>query len=249
MATNTPASLNFKMPAEWEEHSAVWLAWPYDDTTFPGRVDKAEAVFVKMILALHTSETVELIVLNSEMQKRASELLETAGVDIAKINFHITDYADVWTRDYGPTFLTNPQTKEQAWVKWTYNAYGKSEDPYFGQVLKDNEVFFNLRKDIDKRMFEPGIVMEGGSIEVNGLGILLTTEQCLLNPNRNPHLNKQKIEKCLQDYLGVTKIIWLKRGLINDHTDGHIDDIAKFVSSTKILVAYEEDENDENYTI
>lgn len=247
--TETPKQLGFHTPAEWQSHSAVWLAWPYDETTFPGRVGKAEAVFVKMIGALHTSETVELIVLNEAMQKHAAGLLGEAGVDIAKINFHITEFADVWTRDYGPTFITNPQTKEQAWVKWQYNGYGKSDDPYFGLVVKDNEVFFNLRKVIDKRMFEPGLVMEGGAVEVNGQGTLLSTEQCLLNPNRNPNLNKDQTEKYLKDYLGVTKIIWLKLGLFNDHTDGHIDEVARFVAPNKIVCAYEEDEEEENFKI
>ena len=237
------------MSAEWEKHSAVWLAWPYDNTTFPGRVEKAENVFVKMIQALSETEKVELLVLNQIMLVRASAMLKLNGVDITKINFHVTDYADVWTRDYGPTFITNKKTGEQAWIKWQYNAYGKEADPYFGLIMKDNEVFLNLRKIINGRMFEPQIVMEGGSIEVNGYGTLITTEQCLLNPNRNPKLTKNEIENYLQDYLGVSKIIWLKRGLVNDHTDGHIDDIARFVAPNKILVAYEDDEKDENFKI
>ena len=237
------------MPAEWEPHSAIWLAWPYDETTFPGRVDKAEKVFVQMIQALYETETVELIVLDDSMQQRVSKLLELNGIDISKVNFHATDFADVWARDYGPTFITNSRTNEQAWIKWQYNAYGKSEDPYFGLVMKDNEVFFNLRKEIDKRMFEAGVVMEGGAIEVNGKGALLTTEQCLLNKNRNPNLDKTQTEKYLQDNLGVSKIIWLKEGLVNDHTDGHIDEIARFVSPNKIVCAYEDNVNDENFKI
>ncbi|MDP2932800.1 MAG: agmatine deiminase family protein, partial [bacterium] len=237
------------MPAEWEHHSAVWLSWPYDDTTFPGRVHKAEEVFVQMIKALHETEAIELIVLNEAMLERVQSTLESVGVNISKVNFHITDYADVWIRDYGPTFITNNQINELAWIKWHYNAYGKSVDPYFGLVMKDNEVFFNLRKEIDKRMFEPGIVMEGGAIEVNGEGVLLTTEQCLLNKNRNPNLNKAQAERILSDNLGVHKIIWLKEGLFNDHTDGHIDEIARFVAPNKIICAYEEDANDENFQI
>lgn len=249
MKKQTPKQLGYSMPAEWERHSAVWLSWPYDDTTFPGRVEKAENVFVKMIQALSKTEKVELLVLNDEMLVRVSAKLKANGVDITKINFHITDYADVWTRDYGPTFITNKKTREPAWIKWQYNAYGKAADPYFGLIMKDNEVFLNLRKTINGRMFEPPIVMEGGSIEVNGQGTLITTEQCLLNKNRNPNLTKNEIEKYLQDYLGVSKIIWLKRGLVNDHTDGHVDDIARFVATNKILVAYEDDPKDENFKI
>lgn len=249
MEKQLPKNLGFHMPAEWEKHSAIWLAWPYDDTTFPGRVEKAENVFVKMIKALYETEKVELLVLNEAMLARASALLKANGVDAAKINFHVVDYADVWTRDYGPTFIINKKTKECVPIKWQYNAYGKADDPYFGMIIKDNEVFLNLKKTISEKMFDPQIVMEGGSIEVNGCGTLITTEQCLLNPNRNPSLTKNEIEKYLSDYLGVNKIIWLKQGLVNDHTDGHIDDIARFIAPNKILVAYEEDEKDENFKI
>mgnify|MGYP001575409761 FL=1 len=235
------------MPAEWENHSAVWLAWPYDETTFPKRIPIAEAVFVEMIKAVYESETVKLLVLNDEMKNHAGALLEKAGVDVNKINFIITKFADVWTRDYGPTFLINRLEKSLAWVKWKYNAYGKSRDPYFTPVLIDKDVFNNLA--LSGQKFTPGIVLEGGSIEVNGKGTLITTEQCLLNPNRNPELGKQQIENYLNNYLGTGKIIWLKRGITNDHTDGHIDDIAKFINPTTILCSYEEDENDDNFEI
>jgi len=247
MSEKTPKQLGFIMPAEWSMHSATWLAWPYDETTFPKRVPIAEAVFVEMIKASYESETVKLLVLNDEMKNHASALLQKAGIDIGKINFIITRFADVWTRDYGPTFLINRQEKTLASVKWEYNAYGKANDPYFTPVLIDKDIFNNII--LPGQKFIPGIVMEGGSIEVNGKGTLITTEQCLLNKNRNPELDKQKIENYLNDYLGTSKIIWLKKGLVNDHTDGHIDDIAKFVSSATILCSYEEDKSDENFEI
>jgi agmatine deiminase len=249
MPSDTPKKLGFIMPAEWEQHSAVWLAWPYDDTTFPDRVPIAQNIFVEMIFHLHASEQVNLVVLDEKMQEQAKDMLLKKQVDLSKVSFFIAPFADVWTRDYGPTFLTSTQTHELAWVKWTYNGYGKGDDPYFEPVLKDNDVFLKLRKTIDKRMFEPEVVMEGGAIEVNGKGILLTTEQCLLNPNRNPNLNRQATEKYLIDNLGVSKIIWLKEGLVNDHTDGHIDEIARFVTENKIVCAYEDNEKDENYNI
>lgn len=148
-------------------------------------------------------------------------------------------------RDCGPCFLKNPQTNEPAWIKWTYNVYGGK----FPNLLKDNEIMLKLRREINARMFEPGIVMEGGAFDVNGQGTLITTEQCLLNPNRNPNLNKEEIEKYLRDYLGVSKIIWLKKGLVGDHTDGHIDDVAKFVSENKIVCSWEADATDGNYKI
>jgi agmatine deiminase len=249
MTLHTPKNSGFSMPAEWEDHSAVWLAWPYDDTTFPGRVPIAENFFVEMIFNLHTSEQVNLIVLNEKMEEAVKEKLLAKQVDLSKVTFYKVDFADVWIRDYGPTFITNKQSHEQAWIKWNYNGYGKAEDPYFGLVVKDGDVFFKLRGKIDKRMFEPGVAMEGGAIDVNGKGVLLTTEQCLLNPNRNPHLNKQQTEKYLIDNLGVSKIIWLKEGLVNDHTDGHIDEIARFISPDTIVCAYEENPEDENFKI
>jgi len=242
--TNTPLKSGFFMPAEWEKHSAVWLVWPHDEITFPdGRIKKVEKIYVEIIKHLHESEDVELLVLNEKMKSNVTEMLARAGVDALKITLHITDYADVWIRDYGPTFIKNPETRELAWIKWQYNAYNNK----FPQLIKDNEVFFALRKDIDKRMFEPGILMEGGAIEVNGQGTALTTEQCLLS--RNPKLSKNEIEKLFKDYLGIKKIIWLKQGLPQDHTDGHMDELARFVSPNKILCAYEENQTDENFKI
>lgn len=250
----TPKQLGFHLPAEWEEHSAVWLAWPHDVISFgslnepegrtdEGRLVRVEQKFIKIIKAIHESEPVELLVREGLMQQRTSALMQKAGVDISKITFHLTDYADVWIRDYGPLFISNPKTHEQAWIKWTYNAYGEK----FETLIKDNEVFFKLRGDIDKRMFEPELIMESGAIEGNGKGIILTTEQCLLK--RNPKLNKTNYEKYFTGFLGTDKTIWLKQGLTNDHTDGHIDEIARFTSADTILCAYEEDETGPNFKI
>ncbi len=247
MTPQTPKELGYRMPAEWERHDAIWLAWPYDDTTFPGRVPAVEQRMVEIIAAIHTGERVELLVLDEAMQSKVRNMLQSAGVDLTKINFHLVLFQDVWMRDYGPIFLTNRSQKALGWVKFKYNAYGKADDPYFAPVLKDNDIFNRIK--LPGKKFETDMVLEGGSIEVNGQGTLLTTEQCLLNPNRNPHLSKEQIEQHLKDYLGVSKIIWLKRGLVNDHTDGHIDDIAKFVAPNKIICAYEEDPSDENYGI
>ena len=243
----TPTSEGYRMPAEWELHDAVWLAWPYDVGTFSQGIENTERTFCKIIKHLEGSEKIKLIVLDDKMQKRAENLLKSSGVDLAGVAFHQVEFTDVWIRDYGPFFLLNGTKDSLAWVKWQYNAYGKAQDPYFTDLLKDNEVFNKLTPE--GKRFDAGIVLEGGAIEVNGLGTLLTTEQALLNPNRNPHLTQIEIEKYLKDYLGVGNIIWLKKGLINDHTDGHIDDIARFVASDKILVAYEDNHEDENFEI
>lgn len=243
----TPKQLGFVMPAEWEKHSATWLAWPYDKTTFPKGIEGVEKTFCKIIKSLEGGERVELVVLDNQMQNRAENLLKNFGADLANVAFHRAVFVDVWVRDYGPIFLINREQKDLAWVKWEYNAYGKAEDLYFTDLLKDNKVFNILNPDGEK--FIAKMILEGGSVEINGTGVLLTTEQCLLNPNRNKELDKQQIENYLQDYLGASKIIWLKKGLVNDHTDGHIDDVAKFVSPNKILCAYEDNIEDENFEI
>ena len=247
---STPKQLGFMMPAEWEKHSAVWFAWPYDTTTFTKGIDNAEKTLCRIIKALEGSEKVEMIVLDSVMQSRAEDLLKAYGNDLSNIKFHQVVFADVWVRDYGPFFIINRRQNKLGWVKWIYNAYGKVHNPKYAefvQLLKDDEVF-NILKPHGKK-FIANMVLEGGGVEINGRGSLLTTKQSLLNPNRNPNLNEEQIEHYLKDYLGVNNIIWLSTGLINDHTDGHIDDIARFVASDKILAAYEDDEADENFKI
>ena len=240
---NNPLQLDFIMPAEWEKHSAVWLAWPYDKTTFPERVEKVEQKYAEIIKALSCGEVVKLLVLDEEMKKRAESVLKKAGVEMPQVIFFVTLYADVWIRDYGPTFIKN--NKQVASVKWNYNVYGLK----FPDLLKDNEVFLNLKDAVGVEMFQPSIFMEGGAIEVNGQGTLITTKQCLLNPNRNPNLNIKQTEEYLKSNLGVNNIVWLEEGLINDHTDGHVDDIVKFVNEDTILCAYEDNPSDENFVI
>jgi|SRR3989344_9637 len=246
MAEKTPKQFGFTMPAEWEKHSSVWLAWPYDDTTFPNRVKKIEKLYCEIIKALWESEEIELLVL-SNSRKKIEKILKNEDIDFKKISFHETDYGDVWTRDYAPIFLINRKEKKLGWIKAEYNAYGKGTDLYYKPLLKDDAVFNNISPMGQK--FNLDMVLEGGSIETNGEGILITTRQCLLNPNRNPYLNKNQIEENLKNYLGVNKIIWLQQGLTNDHTDGHIDNLVKFVSPDKVLCCYEDNPQDENYEI
>jgi agmatine deiminase len=235
---------SYLMPAEWEPHSAVWLAWPYDEETFPGRVEKAEAVFARMIDALHTSEQVEILVLDEKMKAHASEIISETGADPSSITFHITDYADVWLRDTGPTFVKDEEGKTVI-TKWIFNSWGNK----FPELLKDRVVPDRISEWKRLPVLTPEIVIEGGAIEVNGQGMCLTTEQCLLNENRNPGSSREDIEEYLRDLLGVQKTIWLKEGLVNDHTDGHIDELARFFAPDKIVCSYEENEEDENYHI
>ena len=235
---------NYIMPAEWEPHEAIWLAWPYDEITFPDRVEKAEDVFVKMIKVLEGSERVELIVLDEEMKERAREKLTAGGVGEDAVRFHVTDYADVWLRDTGPIFVRNGSGGKVI-TKWIFNSWGGK----FPELLKDGEIPGKIAQWKDLPLVKAEAIVEGGAIDVNGAGMCLTTEQCLLNENRNPGMTKADVEKFLGDYLGVRKTIWLGEGLLNDHTDGHIDELARFVSRSTIVCAFEDDEDDENYAV
>jgi agmatine deiminase len=229
------------MPAEWEQHTATWLAWPYDPITFPQRIEKVEKVFTSIIYYLHQNELINLLVLDKTMKQKTIKIFKANNINLNKIIFHIVDYADVWIRDYAPIFLTDKN--KLTCVKWKYNAYGNK----FPELLKDDQVFYKIK--VNYPMLEANIIMEAGAIDVNGHDTLITTEECLLNPNRNPNLNKQQTEDYLKRYLGVTKIIWLTKGIINDHTDGHIDEVARFVNKDTIIYAYEENPNDPNFEI
>ena len=232
----------FSMPAEWQPHTAIWLAWPYDPTTFPDRVPQVEATYVQIVKEIHESEEVNIFVIDEPTKKKATKMFQAAGVDLSRVHILVSDYADVWFRDYGPIFVKNPK-HELAMIHWDFNSWGDK----YETLLKDKEIPDVINKDLKLTCFKPGIVLEGGSIDVNGEGTLLTTEQCLLNKNRNPHLNKQKIEQYLRDYLGVRHFIWLKRGILGDDTDGHIDDLARFVNPTTIVCAFEDNPDDADY--
>jgi agmatine deiminase len=232
------------MPAEWEPHKAVWLAWPHDEISFPGRVSKVQNDVVKIISAIHQSELVELFVLDEPMKVNASLMLKGAGVDLNRISFRIANYMDGWMRDCGPIFVKN-QSGELSLVKWIFNQWGGK----FPDLMPDDALPYKIKGWLGLKMEQPELVLEGGAIEVNGQGVCLTTEQCVLNENRNGGKTKLDVEKFLADYLGIKKTIWLWKGLVNDHTDGHIDELARFVGPNKIVCAYEDDEKDENYAI
>ncbi|MBI3752662.1 MAG: agmatine deiminase family protein [Deltaproteobacteria bacterium] len=240
---NTPKKLGYFMPAEWERHDAIWLSWPHDPITFPDRVEKVEKTYAEIIKALQPGEKVNLFVQDLAMKTRAQGILKESGVNHDEIVFHVYEYADVWFRDYGPIFLVNKKSGGLAMSHWIFNGWGGK----YETLMKDTRIPEFVNRGMNIPCFTPGIVMEGGSIDVNGKGMLLTTEQCLLNKNRNPHLNKSEIEDYLREYLGVSHIIWLKNGIEGDDTDGHIDDIARFVNPTTVLCAYEENRNDVNH--
>ncbi len=241
----TPRESGYSMPAEWEKHDAVWLAWPHNAKTFPDRVEKVEKVYMQIIGAIHESEDVNLFVKNSAMKAKVVKLLNKKDINVEKIHFMAFDYADVWFRDYGPIFVLDKTHRKLAMLHWIFNAWGEK----YEELMKDTRVPSIINRKMQLQCFKPGIVLEGGSIDVNGKETLLTTEQCLLDRNRNPHLSKEEIEQYLKDYFGVSNIIWLKYGIAGDDTDGHVDDIARFVAPGMVLCAYEDDKNDENYPI
>jgi agmatine deiminase len=237
--------MGYAMPAEWERHDGTWLAWPYDPVTFPNRVKKVESAYVKMILALSKNEIVNLFVTDLKMKEKVRKILKQKGVDLHKIKFHVWNYVDVWFRDYGPVFVLNKEKKQVAFVRWIFNAWGEK----YKELMRDTQIPDVISDRLQFNNFRPGIVLEGGSVDVNGKGTILTTEQCLLNKNRNPHLSKIDIEKYLMNYFGAGNIIWLKGGIIGDDTDGHIDNLARFVNPKTVLCAFEEDESDDNHGI
>ncbi len=236
---SVPFALGYRMPAEWEKHESTWLTWPKHPDTFPeGIIEPVEATYIQMIEALAKGEKVNVLVDDKKTEEKILAILNGRNVF-----FHIIETADVWIRDYGPIFVRGKAGI--AAIKWIFNAWGEKWD----DLLPDNASGMEVAKLSGFKIFEPGIILEGGSIDTNGLGTCLTTEQCLLNKNRNPHLNREQIEKILRDYLGFTNVIWLKEGIVGDDTDGHIDDIARFVNKNTVVCAVEENKNDENYGI
>lgn len=242
---DTPLSLGYHMPAEWERHEAIWLSWPYDSDSFLD-IEAVERAYTAIIKAVVQSETVNLLVRDEAMHNVVVDTLKREMVDLQNVRFHQISYADVWFRDYGPTFVVNRELgadRSVAAVNWIFNAWGEK----YAELKGDSKIASLINYDLKMECFLPGIVMEGGSIDVNGSGTVLTTEQCLLNPNRNPSLSKDEIESYLREFLGVDRVIWLKEGIAGDDTDGHVDDIARFVNPTTVLCAYEDDPEDENY--
>jgi agmatine deiminase len=246
MKQSSPRSLGYRMPAEWEPQEAVWLAWPHNEVTWPGgMLAEVELAYVHIIRALHTHQKTKLLVQDAETGAKAREMLAAAGVALMQVSFLQVPTEDAWIRDYGPTFVVNSPSRQLAMVKWKFNAWGGKYD----DLLPDGRIPYLLNERLQLPVFEAGIVLEGGSIEVNGAGTVLTTEQCLLNKNRNPDLKRHEIEGYLKEYLNVSRVLWLKEGIVGDDTDGHIDDVARFVDENTVACAFEEDPADANYAI
>ena len=244
----TPAGLGFRMPAEWEVHSGTWLTWPRPEgISFPDKYETVPDVYAELIKALVQVESVHINVWNAEKEAWVRGLLSERGTPLDRVSFHHFPAYEPWCRDHGPIFLVRDRAgvRERAVVAWDYNAWGGKYPPYD----LDDAVPRHVAALRGLPLYSPGMILEGGSIEVNGAGTLLTTEACLLNPNRNPNLNREQIEQQLRDYLGVRHILWLGDGIVGDDTDGHIDDIARFTDATTVVTVVEDDPSDANYAL
>lgn len=247
MVLETPAALGYRMPAEWEPHTATWLAWPHNCDTWPNQLEEVQAIYLQMITALQGQEAVNLLVNDTPMASQVSQLLSAHGLHTDTITLYHCHTADAWLRDSGPIFLTPASGMAQslALVDWRFNAWGNK----YPEMLADDDLPRQIADLLGLPSFRPGIVLEGGSIDVNGRGSCLVTEQCLLHPTRNPQMGRVDLERALYDYLGVRHVIWLGQGIVGDDTDGHIDDIARFVNPTTVVCALTEDPHDANYAV
>ncbi len=245
MDNSTPASQGFSFPAEWAPHTATWLSWPHKEESWPGKIATIYKPYCEFIKILTKGESVRINVADEKLKAFAVKQLQIAGVDLSKVEFFKFPTNDAWCRDHGPAFLINPETKQKVIVDWDYNAWGNKYPPYD----LDDVIPTKIAKHFNLPVYHPGIVMEGGSVDFNGKGTLLTSTACLLNKNRNPHLNQQQIEAYLHNYYGVEQVLWVNEGIIGDDTDGHIDDTVRFVNEDTVVTVIEENKADENYYI
>ena len=254
MTPQTPVVLGYRMPAEWEPHAATWLSWPRrEGISFPESFDRILPALRAMVEALIESEQVCINICNDAHEAEAASVLRglpmeplrnaTHSVAGRRITFHRVPTNEPWCRDHGPIFLTRDRDPKLAVVDWDYNAWGNKYPPFDLDEVAPTRIAEILKVPV----FYPHMILEGGAIDVNGAGALLTTESCLLNKNRNPNLSRDQIEHRLRDYLGVHEILWLGDGIAGDDTDGHIDDLARFVSERTIITVVEKDRDDENY--
>jgi agmatine deiminase len=254
----TPRAFDYRMPAEWAPHAATWIAWPHNAEDWPGKFQPIPWVYSEIVRHLSQVEGVHILVNNEDAEHRATNHLRRAGANLARLHFHSWPTDRVWLRDSGPIFIKNPQG-DLAITNWKFNAWAK-----YDNWRRDDQIPQHVAKHYDIPQFKPEIegptgkphrvVLEGGSIDTNGAGILLTTEECLLSKiqERNPGLGTEEqtrkhLEQAFHDYLGIEKVLWLHKGCAGDDTHGHVDDITRFVGENKILTCVETNTHDENH--
>lgn len=242
----TPKQAGYYFPAEFGRHAATWLSWPHKEASWPGKIATIYPAYGQFVRELTKGEVVCINVADEAMRAFATRHLQEAGVDLSKVRFFLHPTNDAWCRDHGPAFLVNPHAVEKKMiVDWGYNAWGNKYPPYD----LDDVIPTLVGKALGMPVYHPGIVMEGGSVDFNGAGTLITSTCCLLNPNRNPGLGKEQIEGYLRDYYGVEQILWVKEGIVGDDTDGHIDDTVRFVNADTVVTVIEDDAADDNYRL
>jgi agmatine deiminase len=241
--TNTPLSQGYRFPAEWEPHRATWLSYPHNNDSWPGKIHTIFPFYHQFIKELTLGEEVHINVLDDKMQQSATEGLLAIGTDMSKVSFHKHLTNDAWCRDHGPAFLVHKKDpSKKLIVKWDYNAWGNK----YPHEL-DNEIPLLIAKYRGLDVVRPGIVMEGGSVDFNGKGTVLSTTACLLHENRNPHLSQMQIEEYLCQYYGVENVLWLDDGIDGDDTNGHVDDITRFVNEDTVITMVEPNKRDDNH--
>lgn len=246
LENKTLTQLGYRMPAEWEPHAGTWISWPKKLETWPGKFEPIPPIWARMVRELAEGETVNILVDDKNQEAHVKRVLKEHKADASSVRLHLIKSNDVWARDYGPIFVVNDREQPRhIAIDWGYNSWGGKYPPFDA----DDQVPVHVGQHLNIPVVQGGIILEGGSIDPNGKGLLLTTEACLLNPNRNPHLDKAQIEQRLKDYLGVFKVLWLGDGIVGDDTDGHIDDLTRFVGENTIVTIVEGNPKDENYHV
>lgn len=239
-----PSAQGYRLPAEWGPHEATWLSWPHNRDSWPGVFAGVDPAMVEFVRALAACEPVYINVLDAEHEQHVRGLLRAAAAP-ERLRFFRFPTNDAWARDHGAIFVTRPtRDAPRLAVDFDYNAWGGKYPPFDRDQLVGRQMADALGVP---RFAQPSVVLEGGSIEVNGEGALLTTEQCLLNPNRNPTLSRADIERILRDAFGVTEVLWLGEGIEGDDTDGHIDDLTRFVDASTVVTVMEPNRADPNH--
>lgn len=245
----TPRELGYRMPAEWAPHAATWIAWPHNSEDWPGKFQPIPWVYADIVRHLASVEEVHILVNDATAQRRALGVLKRVGANLARVHFHQWPTNRVWTRDSGPIFVRNAVASEVAITNWKFNAWAKYDDWQLDDKLPECAAELLNLGEWTPEFNGQRVVLEGGSIDSNGAGILLTTEECLLSEvqQRNPGLSRADLEQVFRDFLGVDQVLWLNRGIAGDDTHGHVDDIARFVAENVIVTVTEPNHGDENH--
>ena len=244
--TGTPAFLGYTFPAEWELHAGTWFSWPRPEgISFPDKYHTVPENLARIFIEIAKRETVHVNVPNGNYERIVRAELKQHGCSLRNVQFHHIETNESWCRDHGPAFVVNRAKKKLAVVDWGFNAWGGKYPPYDD----DDAVPTRVAEQLKLPVIRTPIVMEGGSVDFNGRGTVLTTTDCLLNKNRNPSMSKADIEQALKDFYGQKHVCWLTGGITGDDTDGHIDDLARFISPSQIVIGIEADPKDKNYKV